>query len=172
MRNPVLILLAVLIIMPGDAYALSLIQVVRMIFGHAEGGWPMLVAAHTLWALPIATASLVLANRQVNPQVLEAALEYAKSPFEVLRRVLLPMNRNRMVGVALIGSTLSLNESVRTAYLSGGLVTIGNEVHGRLSAGMLPENRGLFAVEFLVFVVSIFTLVLLARIKALDPSSD
>jgi spermidine/putrescine transport system permease protein len=171
-KGAVLLLLAALIIMPGDAYAIGLIQLMRSFHDQAEGGWPLLLISHTLWALPIATASVVLANRRLNVQILESALEYSRSPKEVLYRYLIPINRNRLIGVGLIGATLSLNESVRTSYLSGGLLTIGNEVHGRLNAGMLAQNRGIFAVEFLVFLMSAVTLILLARTRGLDPAAD
>ena len=50
-----------------------------------------------------------------------------------------------------------LNEYTRSSYLSGGSLNISNEVYGRLSAGLLPMNRGLFAAELIVICLAAIT---------------
>ncbi len=164
MRRWVLLLLASLVLVPGDAYAICLLQILKL-FGQAQGRWFLVVLAHVLWALPFVGGTLLLANQQIRLQVLEAALEYARGPFDVVIRIVGRINLARIVGGALLAGTLSLNEYSRSSYLSGGLLTISNEVHGRLTAGMLPGNRSVFAAALLIFVVSIasvaFILVLL-----------
>lgn len=156
MRHWVLMLLVSLVILPGDAYSIGLIQILK-VFGHGEGGWSLIVLAHTLWAVPFATGTLMLANQQVGDNMLEAALEYSRGPLDVIFRVVGRVNLGQIAGVALLAGTLSLNEYLRASYLTGSLITISNEVHGRLTAGLLPQNRGVFAAELVIVVISIAT---------------
>lgn len=156
----VLVLMAALVILPGDAYAISLIQLLKFV-GKSEGGWQLVVIAHVLWAVPFATGTLLLANQHLNENVLRASLEYSNGPFVVIFRIVGRINLGRIIGVAILTGTISLNEFIRSSYLGGRMLTIGNEVHGRLTAGLLPHNRGLFAAEFLVFAVLITTVVVI-----------
>jgi ABC-type spermidine/putrescine transport system permease subunit II len=152
-RKWILVLLIALAVLPGDVYAISLFQVLKT-FGRAEGGLYLVVLAHVIWAVPLATGSLILANRQLAVHSLEAALEYGNTPIAVIFRFVGRINLSKIVGVALLAATLSLNEYVRASYLGASLVTISNEVHGRLTAGLLPQNRGVFAAEFLLLILS------------------
>jgi ABC-type spermidine/putrescine transport system permease subunit II len=166
----VVLLLASLVLLPGDSYAISLVQILK-VFGRAEGGWPLVVLAHVLWAIPFATGTLVLANRHLGEHVLEAALEYGNGPLEVIVRIIGAINLWRIAGVALLAGTLSLNEYVRSSYLGAALLTVSNEVHGRLTTGLLPQNRGVFAAEFLIFGVSVMSVIVtlaLAQVSRLS----
>ena len=118
----------------------------------------MVVLAHALWAVPFATGTLILANRQLGEHALQAALEYGNGPLEVIVRFVGRINIARIAGVAVLAGTLSLNEYVRSSYLGASLVTVSNEVHGRLTSGLLPENRGVFAAEFLIVSISMIAL--------------
>jgi len=160
LHYPVAALCILLVVLPGDAYAISLMQFFKL-FRPAEGSWSFIVLSHVLWALPFGVGTLILANRHINENTLRASLEYSKSPLSVVVRFVARVNFGRLAGVAILAGTLSLNEFLRTSYLGGGLLTIGNVVHGRLTAGLLPENRGIFAVEFLVLVTSITAVIIL-----------
>lgn len=150
--------------------AISLVQLLK-VFGNSEGGWSLVIVAHALWAIPFATGTLVLANRHLSENVLLAGLEYSGGPLGVVFRVIGRINFSRIAGVALLAGTISLNEYVRSSYLGGRLLTIGNEVHGRLTAGLLPHNRGVFAAEFVVFVISIATVIVTLAIVRSGTSS-
>jgi ABC-type spermidine/putrescine transport system permease subunit II len=144
----VLLLMGALAFIPGEIYSLSLVQVLRL--GQmAEGGRTLVIVAQALWAVPFATATLMLANRQLGENVLRAGQELL-SPASVITRIVGGANRWTIVGVLLLSSTLSLNENTRATYLSGSLPTLSNELFGRLTAGLLPENHGMFALEFVL----------------------
>lgn len=155
--------LAALILLPGESYAFSVAQILRF-FGHSEGGWALVVASHVIWAVPFTTGTLILANRQLGENFLRASLEYGNRPLEVITRLVGRINFGQVVGVALLAATLSLNDYVRSSYLGAALVTVSNEVHGRLNAGLLPENRGVFAAEFIIFAVSMATVLILSKL--------
>jgi len=163
LRRWVLLILASLLLLPGDAYSISLIQLLK-ILSEAEGGWTLIITAQTLWAIPFATGTLLIANQHLSEHILEAGLEYASGPLAVIVRIIGRINGGRIAGVALLSGCLSLNEYLRSSYLGGGLLTVGNEVHGRLIAGLLPQNRGIFAAEILVFTVSIVTVIIMLAI--------
>jgi spermidine/putrescine transport system permease protein len=167
-RRWVLLMLAALILLPGDSYAISLLQILR-VFGVTEGGWVLLTLAHVLWALPFAAGTLLLANRQLDEHVLEAALEYGNGPMEVISRIIGRIQFWRIAGAALLAGTLSLNEYSRTLYLGAALLTVGNEVHGQLTSGLEPQDRGIFAAEFIISLISISTVLLvLVLIRSRD----
>lgn len=158
LQKLVLLLIAILVVLPGDAYSISLIQILKIIYD-IEGGWELVVLSHVIWAIPFATGTLLLANQHINGNMLESALEYSKSPITVIFQIIGRINLGRISGVAILAGTLSLNEYLRCSYLSGGLLLINNEVHGRLTAGLLPQNRGIFATEFIIFIISIFSFI-------------
>ena len=165
----VIVLLLASVLLPGDAYAISLFQLLK-VFGRSEGGWALVILAHVLWAVPFATGTLILANRQLGEHALQAAMEYGNGPLEVIIRFVGRINLGRIAGVAVLAGTLSLNEYVRSSYLGASLVTVSNEVHGRLTSGLLPENRGVFAAEFLIVSLSMIALVLtLALLETSEP---
>lgn len=159
MQRWVVVVLTSLVLLPGDSYAISLFQMLK-VFGRAQGGWALVVLAHVLWSVPFATGTLVLANRRLGVHTLQAALEYGNGPIEVIIRFVGRINLGRIAGVAALAGTLSLNEYVRSSYLGASLVTVSNEVHGRLTSGLLPENRGVFAAEFLIVGVSIIAVIM------------
>jgi ABC-type spermidine/putrescine transport system permease subunit II len=156
----VLIMIVMLVVLPGDVYAIGVIQSLKLIH-EAQGHWLLVMIAHILWALPFATGTLLLANQHLSDNMLRASMEYARGPLAVIIRIVGRINLGRIIGVALLGATLSLNEYLRAAYLGGGLLTINNVVHGRLVAGFLPQNRGIFAAEVLIVVVSIAAVAML-----------
>jgi spermidine/putrescine transport system permease protein len=162
LRRWMLAIMATLALVPGDVYAISLVQLLKLC-GLRESGWPVLAVSHVLWALPFTTCALLLANQHLSKHVLESALEYSKGPISVVWRIVARINVGRIAGAALLAGVLSLNENVRGSYLGGGLVTISNEVHGRLMSGMLPENRGVYAAELLVTVLSLSAALLVIR---------
>ena len=159
-RPRVLFLLGGLALLPGDSYAIGLLQLLKR-FGVADGGWSLLVLSHVLWALPFATGTLLLANERVGAGLLEAALEYGNGPWEVIARVLGRIQFPQIAGVALLAAMLSLNEYVRASYLGASLITVSNEVHGRLTSGLQAQDRGVFAAEFLISCGSLITVLLI-----------
>jgi|GEM_PF-7058971 len=58
---------------------------------------------------------------------------------------------------------LSLNDYSRVSYLSGNLLLISNEVHGRLNTGLYGDNRSILAAEVLLFLFSAVVVFLLGR---------
>jgi len=151
-----------LVLLPGEVYALGLLQVAKAL-GWEEGA-PFLVAiAHLIWILPFSTGSLMLANSAIGRSVIEAALELGRTPSAVAREVVGRINRGAIAGSAMLALTLSLNENVRASYLGGSLPSLANAVYGRLQTGLLPENRGIFAVEFLLVVGAMLSALLMLK---------
>ncbi len=153
----VIVLLLVSTLLPGESYAIALFQTLKVVGGD-EGGWGLVIVAHCLWAVPFATGTLVLANRRLGEHALQAALEYGNGPIEVIIRFVGRINMARIAGVAVLAGTLSLNEYIRSNYLGASLLTVSNEIHGRLTSGLLPENRGIFAAEFVIVSISLVSL--------------
>ena len=175
LRILVVCLLFILALFPGDAYALTLDRIVTWVFGIDATGWPLMLVAQILWAVPFAAGTLLLANTHISEHVLESALEYGDGPLVVVLRIIGRISFGRIIGVALLAGTLSLNDYVRASYLGGSLLTVSNQVYGRLESGISTQDRGLFAAEFLVVAMSgaaAFIIVSLLQNRRVNTISD
>lgn len=150
----VLLTMVIFALLPGEVYALGLLQVSKAM-GWTQGA-PLLVAiAHLIWIIPFTTGSLMIANSAIGHSVIEAALELRSPPAAVAIWIIGRINRGAIIAAALLSFTLSLNENTRASYLGGSDPSLANEVFGRLQAGLLPENRGIFAIELMLVVTSL-----------------
>lgn len=147
----VLAMIVILALLPGEVYALGLLQVAKAL-GREQGGLLLVGIAHLVWIVPFTTGSLMLANASVGRNVIEAALELGRSPSSVATQVVARMNWASLAAASVLSFTLSLNENARSSYLGGFEPALANAVFGRLQAGLLPENREIFAVEMLLVV--------------------
>lgn len=150
----VLGILIALVLLPAEVYAISAIQVAK-VFGLTQANVALLLLSHLVWTAPFAVTGLILANRAIPESVIEAALEYGRRPVSVAFGTVASINRAALFGAGLLAFCLSLNESTRTTYLGGALPSLGNQVYGRLQAGLLPENRAIFAIETLLIAIAL-----------------
>lgn len=161
-----LLTMLALVLLPGEVYALGLLQVAKAL-GREEGA-PFLVAiAQLVWILPFSTGSMMLANSAIGRSVIEGALELGRVPSAVAAEVVGRINRGAIAGSAVLAFTLSLNENIRASYLGGSLPSIANTVYGRLQSGLLPENRGIFAVEFLMVAGALLSAMLMLKVLSI-----
>ncbi|EZP83927.1 Putrescine transport system permease protein PotH [Novosphingobium resinovorum] len=150
----VLLSMVILALLPGEVYALGLLQVAKAA-GWAQGA-PFLVAiAHLIWIIPFTTGSLMIANTAIGRSVIEAALELGSPPTLVATKFVGRINWGAVVAAILLSFTLSLNENTRASYLGGSEPSLANDVFGRLQAGLLPENRGIFAIELMLVAAAL-----------------
>jgi putative spermidine/putrescine transport system permease protein len=80
--------------------------------------YAVVVATHILLTLPFVTRSVYVSLRNLDPALERAASNLGASPFEVLRRVTLPLLLPGMAGGWLVAAMLSLTEFTASLYVT------------------------------------------------------
>jgi len=146
------------IFVPGIVGALSLSVFFRLI--HLHSSMYTVVLGHVLYALPYASIVTLVSFSALKEGFIEAARDLGASGFRVFRDIIFPLTRGGILGAALFGFLLSLNEFIRAYFLSGYQETLSIYMFGQMKGGADPS---IYALAGLILSVSIF-LVLIALI--------
>ena len=91
------------------------------LFGYSlYGAKVLIIAAHCMWALPLAFMICVEALRNVDMSVIEAAADLGASPLRSFFTVTLPLIEIGVVSSAILSFVISLNEFPMALFLSNG----------------------------------------------------
>ena len=80
--------------------------------------YAVVIATHVVLTLPFVSRTVYVSLRNLDPALERAATNLGASPFEVLRRVTLPLLRPGMVGGWLLAAILSLTEFTASLYVT------------------------------------------------------
>ena len=124
-------------------------------FGITQG-YITVVLAHISFCTPYVVLSVMPKLRQMNPNTYEAALDLGATPFQALRRVILPQIRPGMISGFILAFTLSIDDFAVTLFTKGnqGLETLSTYIYADArKGGLTPELRPLMAVVFLTVLL-------------------
>ncbi len=130
------------LVMPDVIVGLSLLLLlvaIQKTFGFPERGMMTIVLGHTL--LGMAYATVVVRSRllEMDKSLEEAALDLGAKPFQVFRRITLPIITQALLSAWLLTFTVSLDDVVITAFLSGpGSNTLPIVIFSRAKLGLNP----------------------------------
>lgn len=142
------------LVMPEVVVGLSLLLMlvsVQRALGFPERGLLTIWLGHLL--LGVAYAAVVVQARlqDLNPQLEEAAMDLGARPHQVFWLVTLPMIAQSLVSAWLLTFTLSLDDVVLAAFLSGpGATTMPLVIFSRARLGLNPSVN---AVATLIIVI-------------------
>jgi putrescine transport system permease protein len=142
------------LVMPEVVVGLSLLLMlvsVQRALGFPERGMMTIWLGHLL--LGMAYAAVVVQSRlqDLNPQLEEAAMDLGARPHQVFWLVTLPMIAQSLVSAWLLTFTISLDDVVLSAFLSGpGSTTMPLVIFSRARLGLNPSVN---AVATLIVVV-------------------
>jgi putrescine transport system permease protein len=146
------------LVMPEVIVGLSLLLMlvsVQRLFGFPERGMVTIWFGHLLVGLAYATVVISARLRDLNPQFEEAAQDLGARPLQVFLLVTLPMIVQSLVAAWLLTFTLSLDDVVMSAFLSGpGSTTLPLVIFSRARLGLDPTVNALATV--VIFVVALF----------------
>jgi putrescine transport system permease protein len=109
---------------------------------------------HTLIGMAYATVVIQARLRELNPQLEEAAMDLGARPWQVFYLVTLPMISQSMLSAWLLTFTLSLDDVVLSAFLSGpGATTMPLVILSRARLGLSPSINAV--ATLIVTVVAI-----------------
>ena len=145
------------LVMPEVIVGLSLLLMlvsVQRALGFPDRGSLTIWMGHLLLGLSYATVVIQARLQDLNPQLEEAAMDLGAKPWQVFTLVTLPMIAQSMLSAWLLTFTLSLDDVVLSAFLSGpGSTTMPLVIFSRARLGLNPSVNAVATV--IVFVVAI-----------------
>ena len=149
------------LVMPEVVVGLSLLLMlvsVQRAIGFPERGLLTIWLGHTLLGMAYATVVIQARLQDLNPQLEEAAMDLGARPHQVFYLVTLPMITQSMLSAWLLTFTLSLDDVVLSAFLSGpGATTMPLVIFSRARLGLNPSVNAVATI--IVVLVAIGVLV-------------
>lgn len=148
----------------GLSLLLMLVSIQRAI-GQPERGMLTIWFGHLLIGMAYATVVVQSRLRDLNPQLEEAAMDLGARPLQVFILVTLPMIAQSVMSAWLLTFTLSLDDVVLSAFLSGpGSTTMPLVIFSRARLGLNPSVNTIATLTVLVVSIGIIvTSYLIAR---------
>jgi putrescine transport system permease protein len=123
-------------------------------WGIPERGMITIWFGHLLLGMAYATVIVQARLQDLNPQLEEAAMDLGARPQQVFWLVTLPMIAQSLVSAWLLTFTLSLDDVVLSAFLSGpGATTMPLVIFSRARLGLNPSVNAV--ATLIIFVVSV-----------------
>jgi putrescine transport system permease protein len=145
----------------GLSLLLMLVSVQRWL-GFPERGMLTIWLGHLLLGLAYATVVIQARLQDLNPQLEEAALDLGARPWQVFYLVTLPMISQSLLSAWLLTFTLSLDDVVLSAFLSGpGATTMPLVIFSRARLGLNPSVNAVATLIVLVVSVGVIAASLL-----------
>lgn len=147
------------LVMPEVLVGLSLLLMLvslQRAFGFPERGLITIWMGHLLVGMAYATVVLSARLRDLNPQLEEAAQDLGARPVQVFFYVTLPSMTQSLMAAWLLAFTLSLDDVVISAFLSGpGSTTLPLVIFSRARLGLDPTVNALATVVIGVVAVCV-----------------
>lgn len=147
------------LVMPQVIVGLSLLLMLVSIqrwLGVPERGMGTIWAGHLLVGMAYATVVIQARLQGLNPQLEEAALDLGARPAQVFYLVTLPMISQALLSAWLLTFTLSLDDVVLAAFLSGpGSTTLPLVIFSRAKLGVDPSVNAVATVVIAVVSLAV-----------------
>jgi putrescine transport system permease protein len=147
------------LVMPEVVVGLSLLLMlvsVQRALGFPERGLFTIWLGHLLLGMAYATVVVQARLQDLNPQLEEAAMDLGAKPHQVFWLVTLPMIGQSLISAWLLTFTLSLDDVVLSAFLSGpGSTTMPLVIFSRARLGLNPSVNAIATVIVIVVAVGV-----------------
>jgi putrescine transport system permease protein len=139
----------------GLSLLLMLVSMQRWL-GFPERGAGTIWLGHLLLGLAYATVVLQARLKEINPQLEEAAMDLGARPAQVFFLVTLPSMAPSLLSAWLLTFTVSLDDVVLSAFLSGpGSTTLPLAIFSRARLGLNPSINAVATVIITVVAVGV-----------------
>ena len=139
----------------GLSLLLTMVSIQRAI-GVPERGMMTIWLGHLLIGMAYATVVVQARLRDLNPQLEEAAMDLGARPHGVFWLVTLPMVAQSLISAWLLTFTLSLDDVVLSAFLSGpGATTMPLVILSRARLGLDPRVNAMATVIVIVVAIGV-----------------
>ncbi|PKO43753.1 MAG: putrescine ABC transporter permease PotI [Betaproteobacteria bacterium HGW-Betaproteobacteria-3] len=158
------------LVMPEVIIGLSLLLMlvsVQRATGFPDRGMLTIWIGHTLLGMAYATVVVTSRLQEMSPQLEEAALDLGARPWQVFFLITLPLISQALMSAWLLAFTLSLDDVVLSAFLSGpGSTTMPIVIFSRARLGLNPTVNAVATLTVLVVSMGVVAASLwLARLE-------
>ena len=132
-------------------------------------GYATLILAHVTFCTPYVVLSIMPRLQQMPGNIYEAALDLGATPFQAIRKVILPQIRSGMVTGFMLAFTLSIDDFEVSIFNLGtnGLETLPTYIYSdSRKGGLTPELRPLLTIIFLVVLLILLIINIRAKKQA------
>lgn len=147
------------LVMPEVIQGLSLLLMlvaIQKAIGFPERGLMTILLGHMMMGLSYASVVIAARLQDLNPQLEEAAMDLGAKPWQVFYLVTLPMISQSLVSAWLLTFSLSLDDVVVSAFLSGpGATTMPLVIFSRARLGLNPSVNAVATVIIVVVAVCV-----------------
>ncbi len=147
------------LVMPEVIVGLSLLLMlvsVERALGFPERGVLTIWMGHLLLGMAYATVVIQARLKELNPQLEEAAMDLGARPWQVFTLVTLPMISQSLMSAWLLTFTLSLDDVVLSAFLSGpGSTTMPLVIFSRARLGLNPTVNAVATVIVVAVAIGV-----------------
>nr|WP_122012294.1 ABC transporter permease [Maliibacterium massiliense] len=131
---------------------------ILFIFCQLPLGFFTMLLAHITFDVPYVVFAVLPKLTQLNPHIYEAALDLGASPWQALRKVVLPEIRSGIVTGALMSFTLSLDDFVISRFTSVEAQNLSMLIYSKTRVGVDPTINALSTLMF-VSVMALLVIV-------------
>lgn len=147
------------LVMPEVIQGLSLLLMlvsIQKAIGFPERGLMTILLGHLMMGLAYAAVVISARLQDLNPQLEEAAMDLGAKPWQVFYLVTLPMISQSLISAWLLTFSLSLDDVVVSAFLSGpGSTTMPLVIFSRARLGLNPSVNAVATVIIVVVAVCV-----------------
>ncbi len=136
--------LAIPVAIPGIVLGISIVIAAQLV-GIKPGIWRVIIG-HMTFVMPV--VMLIILNRlqRLDPSYVQASLDLGADYGRTFRHVLFPMIRTAVLGGALLGFTLSVDEVIVTLFLTGIEPTLPIHIWNQMRFGFTPSVNAIFTL--------------------------
>ena len=119
-------------------------------------GYTTVILAHVVFCTPYVVLSVMPRLTSMNPNIYEAALDLGATPFQALRKVVIPEIKPGMISGFILSFTLSIDDFAVTLFTKGneGLETLSTYIYADArKGGLTPELRALSTIILVVVLL-------------------
>jgi spermidine/putrescine transport system permease protein len=129
-------------------------------------GYTTVILAHVTFCTPYVVLSVMPRLMGMNPNVYDAALDLGATPFQALRKVIMPEIKPGIISGFILSFTLSIDDFAVSLFTKGniGLETLSTFIYSDArKGGLTPELRPLSTI---IFVTVLVLLIIINRRQA------
>ena len=129
-------------------------------------GYTTVILAHVTFCTPYVVLSVMPRLMGMNPNVYEAALDLGATPFQALRKVIMPEIKPGIISGFILSFTLSIDDFAVSLFTKGNIVleTLSTFIYSDArKGGLTPELRPLSTI---IFVTVLVLLIIINRRQA------
>ncbi|OGB04872.1 MAG: putrescine ABC transporter permease PotI [Burkholderiales bacterium RIFCSPHIGHO2_12_FULL_69_20] len=147
------------LVMPEVVVGLSLLLMlvsIQRAIGFPERGMLTIWLGHLLLGMAYATVVVQARLHDLNPQLEEAAMDLGARPWQVFTLITLPMITQSLLSAWLLTFTISLDDVVLSAFLSGpGATTMPLVIFSRARLGLNPSVNAVATLIVIVVAIGV-----------------